>query len=248
MVRKIKLTEEISASQHSSFDAGKKRAPVGATVVGNEWKIDSETPPENLSRIQEMNRKLILDAALDVFSTYGFRGSTIDQISQKAGMSKPNLLYYFRRKEDIYVTVLQQTMEQWLVTIEAINPEGDPLEELSSYIRSKVELSFRYPAASRLFASEILQGAPAIGDFLRENMRKLVDEKAAMIGRWMDEGKLAKSDPYHLIFSIWATTQHYSDYETQLRAVLGPRFDAPDMCENTVKSVCSILLDGIRPR
>lgn len=244
MVRKPTLAEDISVLQYGAFDAGKKRD----SAVAPEWKIDTEGPPENLSRIQELNRKLIIDAALDVFSTYGFRGSTIDQISQKAGMSKPNLLYYFRRKEDIYMTVLKQTMQHWLVTIEAIDPEGDPLEQLSSYIRSKVELSFRYPAASRLFASEILQGAPAIGDFLRDNMRKLVDEKAAMIGRWMDEGKLTKSDPYHLIFSIWSTTQHYSDFETQLRAVLGERFNAPDMCEKTVKAVTSILLDGIRSR
>ncbi|HWD14492.1 TetR family transcriptional regulator C-terminal domain-containing protein [Pseudochrobactrum sp. sp1633] len=204
--------------------------------------------PESLSRIQEMNRKLILEAALDVFSTYGFRGSTIDQIALKSGMSKPNLLYYFRRKEDIYNTVLQQTMEEWLASMQAIDPQGEPLEELGSYIRNKIEMAFRNPAASRLFANEIMHGAPAIGTFLQEDMRALVDEKAAMIGQWMEEGRLAKTDPHHLIFTIWATTQHYSDFETQLRAVLGEKFDAPDCCEKTVQAVSAILLNGIRPR
>lgn len=244
MVRKAKLAKESPALLQTPPETTRKRP----SVMSADWKSGEDTPPENLSRIQEMNRKLLLEAALDVFSTYGFRGSTIDQIAQKAGMSKPNLLYYFRRKEDIYVTVLQQTLEEWLASLESINPQGDPLEELSRYIRGKLELAFRNPAASRLFANEIMHGAPAIGAFLREDMRRLVDEKAVMIGRWMEEGRLAKSDPHHLIFSIWATTQHYSDFETQLRAVLGQSFDAPDMCEKTVQAVSSILLDGIRPR
>ena len=37
------------------------------------------------------------------------------------------------------------------------------------------------PEASRLFANEILHGAPAIGDFLRGPLKALVDEKAAVI-------------------------------------------------------------------
>jgi TetR/AcrR family transcriptional regulator len=244
MVRKSKPAKDISVMLAEDTASSSKRP----LKLSAQWKIDADAVPENLSRSQEMNRKLILEAALDVFSTYGFRGSTIDQIALKSGMSKPNLLYYFRRKEDIYNTVLQQTMEEWLASMQAIDPQGEPLEELGSYIRNKIEMAFRNPAASRLFANEIMHGAPAIGTFLQEDMRRLVDEKAAVIGQWMDEGRLAKTDPHHLIFTIWATTQHYSDFETQLRAVLGQSFDAPEMCEKTVQAVSAILLNGIRPR
>lgn len=244
MVRKPKAVNETSAMHQDKVDSPLKYP----LKLAKKWKTSAEPVPENLSRIQEMNRKLILDAALDVFSTYGFRGSTIDQIALKSGMSKPNLLYYFRRKEDIYSTVLQQTMEEWLASMQAIDSQGEPLEELGAYIRNKIEMAFRNPAASRLFANEIMHGAPAIGTFLQEDMRRLVDEKAAVIGQWMDEGRLAKTDPHHLIFTIWATTQHYSDFETQLRAVLGEKFDAPECCENTVQAVSAILLNGIRPR
>ena len=244
MERKPKAVKETSAMPQDKAPARTKRS----LKLSPQWQTEGEPAPENLSRIQEMNRKLILEAALDVFSTYGFRGSTIDQIALKSGMSKPNLLYYFRRKEEIYTTVLQQTMEEWLASMQAIDPQGDPLEELGTYIRNKIEMAFRNPAASRLFANEIMHGAPAIGTFLQEDMRRLVDEKAAVIRQWMDEGRLAKTDPHHLIFTIWATTQHYSDFETQLRAVLGEKFDAPDCCENTVQAVSTILLNGIRPR
>ena len=64
--------------------------------------LKSKAKPAVKTRIQSENQDLILKAALDVFSTYGFRGATIDQIAVKCGLSKPNLLYYFRRKDDIY--------------------------------------------------------------------------------------------------------------------------------------------------
>lgn len=200
------------------------------------------------TRIQEINRRIILEAALDVFSTYGFRGSTIDQIAEKAGMSKPNLLYYFKRKQDIYVSVLEETLEEWLRPLHELKPEGDPVEELRRYITRKIEMSAKRPEASRLFANEILHGAPAIKGFLTTSLKKLVDEKAAVIRQWVSEGRLAPIDPYHLIFMIWATTQHYADFDVQVRAVLGPQVDKPGFAEQSAQAVLSLILNGIKVR
>ncbi len=200
------------------------------------------------TRIQGINRGIILDAALEVFSAYGFRGSTIDQIAEKAGMSKPNLLYYFPRKEDIYVTVLEKTLEDWLAPFRDIDPHGDPVEELRKYAISKMRMSESEPASSQLFANEILHGAPAIQEFLKTNLKDLVDDKAAVIRHWIEEGKLAPVDPYHLIFMIWATTQHYADFDVQIRAILPEASRRPEFFNRAADSVLAILLDGIRPR
>jgi len=200
------------------------------------------------TRIQEINRGIILQAALDVFSTYGFRGSTIDQIAEKAGMSKPNLLYYFPRKKDIYVTVLEQTLEDWLTPFRHIDPEGDPLDELSKYIIAKMQMSKTQPESSKLFANEILHGAGAIHEFLRTRLRDLVDEKVNVIRHWIDTGRLAPVDPHHLIFMIWATTQHYADFEVQIAALLPDRVCQKDFYEQSAQAVLDILFDGIRPR
>ncbi|MDD9976575.1 MAG: TetR family transcriptional regulator C-terminal domain-containing protein, partial [Boseongicola sp.] len=56
--------------------------------------------------------------------------------------------------------------------------------------------------------------------------RELVDEKASIIQQWIDDGKLARIDPHHLIFSIWATTQHYADFDVQVRMVLNASSDS----------------------
>ncbi|WP_412565325.1 TetR family transcriptional regulator C-terminal domain-containing protein [Thalassobius sp. MITS945101] len=174
------------------------------------------TPEKKPSRIQLRNRKRILDAALEVFSQFGYRGATLDQIAKEAGLSKPNILYYFDGKEAIHVALLNTLMETWLDPLAELNPAGDPLEEVLSYIHRKVQMSREFPRESRLFANEILQGAPRMKPHLLSGLKPLVDEKSALLQDWMDQGKLARVDPRHLLYSIWATTQHYADFEVQV--------------------------------
>jgi TetR/AcrR family transcriptional regulator len=197
------------------------------------------------TRIQEANEIRILDAALEVFSTYGFRGATVDQIAVVAGMTKPNLLYYFRRKQDIYLAVLNRTLEMWLKPLEAVAADGDPAAEITAYIDRKLEMARDNPKASRLFAMEILQGAPVMADVLTGRLKALVDEKAAVIRRWVAEGQLAPVDPYHFIFMVWATTQHYADFEVQIRALLGDRIDRPAHFEAARKTLERVLVTGV---
>ena len=196
------------------------------------------------TRIQTLNEELIVDAALAVFSAHGFRGSTVDQIAAKCGLSKPNLLYYFRRKEDIYVAVLERTLADWLEPLRKLDAAGDPLAELARYIGAKLRLSRERPEASRLFANEILHGAPAIAKFLKGPLKELVEEKAAIIAAWIARGLIAPVDPHHLIFAIWATTQHYADFDVQVRAVLGERHD-PEAAE---KTLLTLFMNGLRVR
>jgi TetR/AcrR family transcriptional regulator len=177
------------------------------------------------SRIQQRNREIILDAALQVFSLHGFRGATLDQIAEVAGLSKPNLLYYFPSKEEIHKALLTGLLDTWLDPLRAMDPKGDPLREILGYVRRKLDLARDYPRESRLFANEILQGAPRMRDAIEGDLRALVAEKAAVLTRWMEEGRIARVDPVHLIFSIWALTQHYADFDVQVRAVLGPGHD-----------------------
>jgi TetR/AcrR family transcriptional regulator len=197
------------------------------------------------TRIQLANESKILDAGLEVFSTYGFRGATVDQIAFLAGMTKPNLLYYFRRKEDIYLAVLNRTLNMWLAPLEALDPDGDPATEITAYIDRKIEMSRDNPKASRLFAMEIMQGAPILWNVLAGPLRRLVDEKAAVIDGWITDGRLAPLDPSHLIFMIWATTQHYADFETQIRALLGSKVDETQHFERARQTLEQVFLKGV---
>ena len=197
------------------------------------------------TRIQLRNEARILDAAQEVFATYGYHGATIDEIADRAGISKPNLHYYFKRKRDLYLAVLRRTLEIWLVPLRELDPAGDPAVEIGNYIAQKVQLSRRFPAASRVFANEIVQGAPFLKRYLQTNLRQVVKRKARVIQHWIDQGKLAPIDPYHLIFLIWAATQHYADFVPQIKAVMNvPRLSTGHF-HKVEQSLSRIILHGV---
>lgn len=197
------------------------------------------------TRIQEEKEELILEAALEVFSQRGFHGSTIDQIAEVAGMSKPNLLYYFRTKEAMHRALIDRVLENWLEPLAAFDAEGDPEEEIRSYIRRKLEMAREFPRESRLFANEILQGAPHISAVLEGPLKELVDEKADVIRAWIASGKVRDCDPHHMIFSIWSTTQHYADFDVQVKAVLGPGRDDADRFEDAARFLEGLFVSGL---
>ena len=201
-----------------------------------------------LTRIQREKQDIILEAALDVFSVHGFRGATIDQIAEAAGMSKPNLLYYFPRKEEIHKRLIAEMLEIWLAPLKDFSADGDPVPEIRSYIRRKLEMSRDFPRQSRLFANEVLQGAPRIIEMLAVDLKALVDEKAQILETWMAQGKITRTDPYHLIFSIWATTQHYADFDVQVRAVLGPERGGDGRFEDAARYLENLFLHGLLPK
>ena len=198
------------------------------------------------TRIQEEKEEQILEAALDVFSRDGFRGATIDEIAAVAGMSKPNLLYYFRTKEAMHRALIERVLDTWLDPLREFDAEGNPEAEIRSYIRRKLEMARDFPRESRLFANEVLRGAPLIEDELKGPLKQLVDEKAEVIRAWAKSGKIAKCDPYHLIFSIWSTTQHYADFDVQVRAVLGQEKSGDGRFEDAARYLEQLFMGGLR--
>jgi TetR/AcrR family transcriptional regulator len=218
-----------------------KRWPVTDDVWSGAQSLARKT------RTGEANVGRILDAALEVFATYGFRGARIDQIASAAGLSKPNLLYYFRTKEELYTAVLGRTLDMWLEPLRELDPLSDPRTALGAYIARKLEYSRSHPTASRLFAMEMLQGAPHMNPALVGTLLDLVEVKSRTIEGWISEGRLRPVDPKHLIFAIWATTQHYADFSTQIRALTGKGIEDEDFYETTRAMLSRILLDGVLP-
>jgi len=193
-------------------------------------------------------RAAILGAALGLFSRFGLHGTTIDQVAAAADVSKTNLFYYFANKEALYVAVLRDLLEAWLEPLRAFAADQDPHQALGDYIRSKLAFSRDRPDASRLFCLEMIQGAPLLRDELANELRALVDRKAEVIRAWVDSGRLAPVEPHHLVFALWAVTQHYADFATQVEALTGRTLADADFFEETVANVQRIVLKGAEPR
>lgn len=195
-------------------------------------------------QIRQANEIRILGAAEKVFARAGFGGATMAAIATASGLPKANLHYYFGSKEVLYRAVLARILSDWLAPAQGITADADPRAALEQYIRVKMTLSAQRPDGSKVFANEMLHGAPVVKTILTSELRPLVTEKAAVIQGWIDAGRMAPVDATHLFFTIWAATQTYADFDVQVCAVLGRKsLTAKDHARAT-EHVVSLLLRG----
>nr|WP_277756225.1 HTH-type transcriptional regulator RutR [Rosenbergiella epipactidis] len=197
------------------------------------------------SRAANQKRRTILSAALPLFSQFGLHGTSLERVAESADVSKTNLLYYFPSKEALYIALLEDLLEVWLAPLKAFSAQQDAITAIEHYILLKLTVSRDHPQASKLFCLEMLQGAPLLTHTLNTALKQLVDEKSAIIQGWIDAGQLAPIDPLHLLFTLWATTQHYADFGVQVAAISGKSLDDPAFFLQTFDNVKRILIRGI---
>ena len=201
-----------------------------------------ESPPRRKQHIRHAAETDILRAAEVVFARTGFSGATMAEIAALSGLPKANLHYYFRTKEALYRAVLDYTLTLWLAETDGIRNDAHPAQALAEYIRAKMRLTATHPDASRVFANEMLHGAPHIGSYLRNELKALVDEKARVLAQWADRGMMDRIDARHLFFTIWAATQTYADFQPQVCAVLGkPTLTRTELTRATEQLVTMVL-------
>ena len=194
--------------------------------------------------IRQTNEALILSGAEKVFARAGFGGATMAAIAETSGLPKANLHYYFGSKDVLYRAVLARILNDWLVPTHGITARAEPRAALEQYIRAKMDLSAQRPDGSKVFANELLHGAPVVKGLLATELRQLVREKAAVVQSWMDAGRMAPVDPVHLFFSIWAMTQTYADFDVQVCAVLDREALTPQDHDRATEHVVSLVLRG----
>lgn len=105
---------------------------------------DIKTPGRR-SKAVAAKKQAILDAALAFFSQYGIHGTSLEQVAERAEVSKTNLLYYYPSKEALYIAVLKQILDIWLAPLRAFREDLQPLVAIGEYIRLKLEVSRDYP-------------------------------------------------------------------------------------------------------
>ena len=201
--------------------------------------------PMRRQEIREQNERLILQAAEKVFAEAGFGGATMQLIADVAGLPKANLHYYFATKEDLYRRVVQEIFEIWLRAADAMDDAEGPAQGIAAYIDAKMEISRRHPHGSKVWASEVMHGAPVIQDYLETTLRNWTEGRIAVINRWITDGRMAPVDPRHLLYMLWATTQHYADFSHQIETLNGGAPLTDRQWAEAKASVKTIILRGI---
>ena len=195
--------------------------------------------------IRQENEARILSAAEKVFAEAGYGGATMQLIADMAGLPKANLHYYFPTKEELYRKVVQQIFEIWLHAADSFDDAPGPVEGIGAYIEAKMDISRRHPHGSKVWASEVMHGAPVIQDYLETTLREWTEGRVAVIRRWIAAGRMAPVDPHHLLYMLWATTQHYADFGHQIETLNGGKALSDRQWKDAKESVKTIILRGI---
>lgn len=175
---------------------------------------------------QSMNREVlesrILRSAEIIFAAKGFSGASMERIAEISKISKQNLIYYFPNKDLLYKRVLKEILDIWIEKLSLLESDGaTPEDVIRGYVREKMQLSRLYPNGSKVFAHEVISGAPVLKDYLLSHLKPQFDRDVELVKSWINKGLIDDIDPEHLFFTIWAATQTYADFSIQMEILLG---------------------------
>ena len=133
---------------------------------------------------KDLNRENILKIAREIFSKYGFKKTTLDDIANAVRKGKSSLYYYFESKEDLFQAVIMKEVDILAHELEiVINRNTDPIDKLRDYILTKLT-TFRSLAN---FYHAIENDVTAVG-FINDVKRKYELDEIRMIKRILIEG------------------------------------------------------------
>ncbi len=201
----------------------------------------------NDERIRARNQRLILKAAIDVFSKKGFDGTPISEIAERSGLPKANVYYYFESKEAIYRAVIAHLIQGWDDALTHITPEAEPRVALAAYVRAKLDYTRRNASESRLFAAEIIRGAEYLTRADRRHMMDVTDRAAAVVDGWIAAGRLRPVNARHLFIMLWSATQFYGDFEPLAADALKARKLTSRHFDDAASTIVDTVLGGILP-
>ncbi len=229
-----------AASPAASSDT----APAPDTVAAPAPGTDAVRTP---SPARLRKEQAILAEAESHFAQFGFEGASLDSIAADAGISRHNLLYYFPSKESLYRRVLDDVLTQWLDGMEEMSHGEDPAQALRRYIGAKLRSSLERPNAAKVFAKEVIAGAPRYGDVIAERVGPVLRNDVRTFERWAREGRIARVNFTHLMFIIWSVTQAYADQHAQFALLLGkPALTERDYAQAEAL-ICHMVLQGLAP-
>jgi len=207
--------------------------------------VSQAARPLSKKEIRQGNERLILEAAEKVFAEAGFGGATMQLIADLAGLPKANLHYYFPTKESLYRQVVQNIFQIWLQAADVFDAASGPAMGIGAYIDAKMEISRRHPAGSKVWASEVMHGAPVIQDYLETTLVDWTAGRMKLIQHWIDTGQMDPIDPRHLLYMLWATTQHYADFGHQIETLNSDSPLSDAQWQDAKRSIKRIILKGI---
>ena len=158
-------------------------------------------------------RDLILDEALRCFAEAGYAGTSLNDIAAGVGIRRPSLLHHFRNKEELYESVFERLLSEWMQRLDvAVAHEVQGWSKVELVLRTGFDLFSATPDYVRIMRREALDGGQHLGVDLAAVLRPYFDSAAEYFEREMANGVFRYHDPRQLLITGYgAILSYFSD-------------------------------------
>lgn len=210
---------------------------------------------ERFEKIPEERRKKIMDAALSEFATNGFRGTNINKVAEKAGISIGSMYSYFESKDDLFLTVVEQllsVLEDALREIDVVKGDIRTIVE-QLFIRAH-DYAVTYPEMNQIYLDVTTQSLSNLSsrvsgklESVTVNLYREVIERAkaqGTVGDRIDEGIMAFClDNLIMMFQFSFTSDYYRE---RMQIFLGEEIMADE--EKMIKGMTDFVIGAVSPK
>jgi AcrR family transcriptional regulator len=169
---------------------------------------EAESPPP---RRRGTLDQVLINAAMDLFASYGYRGTSLARIARAAGVTKGALYWHFTDKEDFFLAVAERVLEEWNKVFQWEHPLQTGKEFREYFLKmfeTSAELNVTNPWVSRLLMIITLE-SHKIGPRVLRSMRKANNQQLQYLREIIEQGK--KLEVFSTDIDVeWAATQLWS--------------------------------------
>lgn len=157
------------------------------------WSIWSET---RWRKIPIDRKQLIIDAATQSFSQFGYKATTIDQVARIANVGKGTIYTFFKNKEELFDVIISKLIgELKQVADQAFVGENPLHEEIHRALYRILEFRLNHQLMIKLFQEAKEIGTPAVLDVIERIEKNILSKIEGRISQAIELGRIKSCDP-----------------------------------------------------
>ncbi|MBN2381064.1 DUF2087 domain-containing protein [candidate division WOR-3 bacterium] len=141
--------------------------------------------------------KKIMDAATELFAEKGFEGASIRDIADKAGVTVPNIYYYYKDKQGLYQATLKTSLGDIIEVMQEIDDPSLPFRErFLALSRTKMKMIRQKDIPMNLWIKEFLDhGGKGMDGKIDITFKEAFAYMEKMLADAMQKGEIRKMNP-----------------------------------------------------
>ncbi len=166
---------------------------------------------DNPHTLTDDTRENLLNAAVRQFADRGFHGASIARIAGDLGLTKQALLYYFRRKEDLYSEVLKRISDRLIAAMRSgADPAKDPATQFEDMILGIHAAAQCNPMVTKVLMRELMDNQRSDVSPEESHLKSFLDEVVAVLDKVDGLAGMSFSKKFSCVYQMLSAIEYFS--------------------------------------